>query len=46
MITLLKICEEINSPESEGIIRNALTHSDPDIARQAAKSLEHSNVTL
>jgi HEAT repeat protein len=46
MITILKICEEINSPESEEIIRYALTNSDPDIARQAAKSLEHGIVTL
>lgn len=46
MITLLKICEEINSQESEKIIRNALTHSDPDIARQASKSLEHTKTVL
>ena len=41
MITILKICEEIHNPESEGIIRYALNNSDRDIARQAAKSLEH-----
>ena len=40
MITSLKILEEIGGPESEEIIRHALGSSDPDIARQAAKSLE------
>ena len=41
MITCLKILEEIGGSESEQIIRNALQSSDKDIARQAAKSLEH-----
>lgn len=41
MITIIKTCEEINTPESELIIRDALKSSDPDIARQAALSLEH-----
>ena len=40
MITSLKILEEIGGPESEKIIRYAADSSDPDIARQAAKSLE------
>jgi HEAT repeat protein len=41
MITIIKTCEEINTPASELIIRDALKSSDPDIARQAALSLEH-----
>lgn len=40
MITSLKILEEVGGSESEDIIRYALQSSDPDIARQAAKSLE------
>lgn len=40
MITILKILEEIGGSESEEIIRYALRSSDPDIARQAAKSLD------
>ena len=45
MITSLRIIEEIGGSESEEIIRYALQSSDKDIARQAAKSLEHVNVT-
>ncbi len=40
MITSLKILEVIGGSESEEIIRHAVDSSDPDIARQAAKSLE------
>jgi HEAT repeat protein len=40
MITSLKILEKIGGPDSEEIIRNTVCSSDPDIARQAAKSLE------
>ena len=40
MITSLKILEEIGGPESEEIIRYAVGSGDPDIARQASKSLE------
>jgi len=40
MITSLKILEEIGGSEAEDIIRHALHNSDPDIARQAAMSLE------
>ena len=40
MITSLKILEEIGGAEAEEIIRNAVYSGDPDIARQAAKSLE------
>lgn len=40
MITSLKILEEIGGSESEEIIRYAIGSGDPDIARQAAKSLE------
>lgn len=45
MITSLKILEEINDPESEKIIRLALQSSDTEIARQAAKSLDHLIIT-
>ncbi|MFZ2949202.1 MAG: HEAT repeat domain-containing protein, partial [Desulfuromonadaceae bacterium] len=45
MITILKILEEINSPESREIIRLALQSSDKEIARQAARSLDHVIVT-
>ena len=41
MITIIKICEDTYNSESEIIIRNALNSSDRDIARQAARSLEH-----
>lgn len=41
MITCLKILEEIGGGESEEIIRHALNNSDPDITRQAAKSLDY-----
>lgn len=41
MITSLKILEEIGGETSEEIIRHALGHRDPDIVRQAAKSLEN-----
>ena len=41
MITSLKVLEEIGGHEAEQIIRYALQNSDEDIARQAAKSLEH-----
>lgn len=40
MITSLKILEEIGGAEAESIIRYALQSGDPDIARQATKSLE------
>lgn len=40
MITCLKILEQSGGPEAEQIIRNALHHTDRDIARQAAMSLE------
>jgi HEAT repeat protein len=40
MITSLKILEGIGGAASEEIIRHALNNSDPDIVRQAAKSLE------
>jgi len=40
MITSLQILEEIGGTESERIIRYAVGSGDPDIARQAAKSLE------
>jgi len=40
MITSLKILEEIGGSEAESIIRYALQSGDPDIARQAAKSLD------
>ena len=40
MIASLKILEEVGGSESEYIIRHALRSGDPDIARQAAKSLE------
>ena len=40
MITSLKILEEIGGSESEQIIRYSVGSGDPDIARQAAKSLE------
>ncbi len=43
LITILKILEEIGGAEAESIIRHALQNSDQDIARQAAKSLEHFN---
>lgn len=43
MITYLKILEDISGTESEELIRYALQNSDPDIARQAAKSLERVN---
>ena len=46
MITILKICEEISDSESEAILRYALQSGDRDIARQAAKSLEHVIVTI
>ena len=45
MITCLQILEDIGGSESEEIIRHALQHSDRDIARQAAKSLERVIVT-
>lgn len=45
MITILKILEEINDPESREIIRLALQSSDKEIARQAARSLDHVIVT-
>ena len=44
MITSLKILEEIGGGTSEEIIRHALTSSDPDIVRQAAKSLENLSI--
>lgn len=40
MIACVKILEEIGGPESEEIIRHAVQNCDPDISRQAAKSLE------
>lgn len=40
MINSLKILEEIGGSEAESIIRYALQSGDPDIARQAAKSLD------
>jgi HEAT repeat protein len=40
MITCLKILEEIGGSEAEEIIRYTAGSGDPDIARQAAKSLE------
>lgn len=45
MITSLKILEKMNDPESREIIRLALQSDDKEIARQAAKSLEHVVVT-
>lgn len=44
MITCLKILEEIGGAASEEIVRHALANSDPDIVRQAVKSLEHISV--
>lgn len=41
MITSLKILEKMNDPESREIIRLALQSDDKEIARQAARSLEH-----
>jgi HEAT repeat protein len=40
MITSLKILDEIGGAEAEKIIHYALQSVDPDIARQAAKSLD------
>lgn len=41
MITMLQILEEVDGSEAVEIISHALKSSDQDIARQAAKSLEH-----
>lgn len=45
MITSLTILEEIGGAEAEEIIRSVLRSSDPDIVRQADKSLERVIVT-
>lgn len=45
LITSLQILEDIGGPESEKIIRCSLQNSDKDVARQAARSLEHVLVT-
>ena len=44
MITCLKVLEEIGGAGAEEILRQALVSSDPDIVRQAAKSLENLSV--
>lgn len=40
MITCLEILSEIDSSDSINLMRHALSNTDPDIARQAASSLE------
>jgi hypothetical protein len=40
MITCLQILESIHTSESRTLIQKALESKDPDVARQASKSLE------
>jgi HEAT repeat protein len=44
MITALQVLEHMTDAESERIIRQSLNSTDPDIARQAARSLERITV--